>query len=82
MKRSKEYAGPNERSDCDGPIHVMVSSKGYLMVRRPACSPFLMTVQQYELLPVEPLPDGASEPMVRSSIVCDWRGVAWNRAKR
>ena len=37
---------------CDkyGPIRLMTSAGGYVMVRRPRCAPFVLSIKEYEAL--------------------------------
>jgi len=47
------------RTDKHGVIVSMAAAKGYVMVRRPGCIPFVMHGREWELLPLEakgPLP--------------------------
>lgn len=41
------------RTDKHGVIVSMAAAKGYVMVRRPGCIPFVMRGREWEMLPLE-----------------------------
>jgi hypothetical protein len=52
----KRYEAVDHRPGYDrhGKINHMVSSGGYVMVHRPRCMPFVMTIKDWAKLPKEP----------------------------
>lgn len=42
MKERRDYGG--------GPIRLMAKAEGYVMVRRPGCLPFILSVKEWESL--------------------------------
>lgn len=49
---------PEERYDEHGPVRMMVQEGGYYMVRRPGCTPFVLSKKEWAALHLYPPPRG------------------------
>lgn len=47
---------PKERHDEHGPVRMMVQEGGYYMVRRPGCTPFVLSKKEWAALHLYPPP--------------------------
>lgn len=45
--------GATRRRDGHGPLRIMASAEKYVMVRRPGCIPFVMTLAKWDALPTD-----------------------------
>lgn len=52
-----ERVDPRPAFDAIGEIRYMTQSGGYVMVRRPRCKPFILTLKDWAKLPKEPTND-------------------------
>lgn len=51
-----ERVNPSPGYDAHGKIVHMVTSGGYVMVKRPRCAPFVLTLKEWAKIPKEPAP--------------------------
>ena len=54
------------RFDLDGPLTKLVAAEGYVMVRRPYAMPFIITQQDWNRLPPEPIPPEGKLPPIET----------------
>lgn len=52
------------RHDAIGPVRVLAVAEGYVMARRPHCSPFVLREGEWSKLPSDPLPAGTRWPRI------------------
>jgi hypothetical protein len=60
------------RYDAHGEIRYMTRSSGYVMCRRPRCTPLVLSEKEWARLPTEPLAEGAEYPTLFMN------GVMWS----
>jgi len=63
-----------KRYDAYGEIREMNRVDGYVMIRRPRCSPFVKSVKEWDGMSVEPIPSGSGSdrPIIDSNGQSDW----------